>query len=85
MNPESLTSGYAYFKRDTRRSFPPSVAVTARSLSSTLLPPPPPPLLDRNSKMEITFIAPVPGKRRIYKKSDEQPPATGYFPVINCE
>ena len=30
---------------------------------------------------------PVPGKRRVYKKSklSEQPPSSGYFPIINCD
>jgi hypothetical protein len=27
----------------------------------------------------------IPGNRRVYKKSNEQPPSDGYFPIINCD
>ena len=79
--PASFTSAYAYFKRDSRRSFPATVAVTQRSVNGLL------PVPDRIAAMETEKIEEpaVPGKKRVYKKSNEQPPADGYFPIINCD
>lgn len=79
--PESFTSGYAYFRRDSRRSFPATVAVTHRSVEGLL------PVPDKIEAIELHKAEEpaVPGKKRVYKKSNEQPPADGYFPIINCD
>ena len=77
---ENFTSGYAYFKRDERRMFPATVAVTRNSVSG-LLPIPDVAVNGDNLKMPPA----VPGKRRVYRKAEDQPPSSGYFPIINCE
>lgn len=34
---------------------------------------------------QAELLPPSPGIRKIYKKSEEQPPSDGYFPIINCD
>lgn len=77
--PESFTIGYAYFRRDSRRSFPATAAVTHRSVEGLL------PVPDNIEVDKKTEEPAVPGKKRVYTKSNEQPPADGYFPIINCD
>lgn len=80
-NPESFTSDYAYFRRDSRRLFPATVAVTHSSVG--LLPVPDKMIEAVEGKRAEELI--IPGNRRVYKKSNEQPPSDGYFPIINCD
>ena len=77
---DSFTSNYAYFKRDTRRSFPPTVSVTSKSISGLL------PVPEGYQSLAVKSGEPVvPGHKRQYRRADDQPPAEGYFPIINCE
>ena len=80
---ESYTSDYAYFKRDHRRQFPPTVAVKSCDYSKLL--PVPDLIIQNEQSSSVVEPPPVPGKRRVYSKSQEQPPQSGYFPVINCD
>lgn len=78
--PENYTSNYAYFKRDSRRDFPATVAIKPDILKRSL--PVPDIVLQSDSEPSLP---PVPGIRRKWMKSAEQPPSNGYFPIINCE
>jgi len=55
--------------------------VTRRSVEGLL------PVPDKIEAMEVQKAEEpaLPGKKRIYKKSNEQPPSKGYFPIINCD
>jgi len=76
-NAEAISSGYAYFKRDQRRQYEPTMVIEPAPIQGDTV--------ASNEAPPIHRIPPTPGTKRTYKSSEDQPPSHAYFPVSNYQ